>query len=92
MANEQTYQLKLVREPKDVILDAFSSRFKSKVRSFINEMQNSDIKINDSGSITLQSGQIIKNIIEIIKYHVFPEFFKMSLPKNYKKTHCNKQH
>jgi len=86
MTNEQTYQLKLVREPEDLILEAFSNRFKPRVRSFINEMESSNIKINDSGSITIQSGEVIKNIIEIIKYHIFPEFFKMSLPRNYKKV------
>ena len=44
------------------------------------------MSIGDDEFVTLPSGERVNNIIEIIKYIIFPEFFGLLKPKNYTKV------
>ena len=85
MNEERSYKLLQVSNPKDNILSLFSNRFRRKVNSFLNEILASGIIINTDNTITLPSGQIVSNFIEIVKYKVYPDIFNLQEPPNYQK-------
>ena len=85
MNDIRSYRLQLVTDPTNFILDAFSTRFKSKVKHLLVHMKQSGIKFNTDESISLQSGETINDVIYLIKYHIFPKFFNLKKPKKYNK-------